>query len=103
MYGTNQAAMPRNQMKMASDISLDTTRGYHRSGRLELRRALPLPLLGVGAEVDEPRLLPLLGRVQRDPVAQAGLVRDRVQPVFALLLGAPMRHREQVVRPVGIG
>src|SRR6185312_11526501 len=73
------------------------------SDRLELGGVAPLPLLGVGAEVDEARLLPLLRRVQHHPLVEAGLGRDRVEHVLALLLRAPVRHREQVVRPVRVG
>src|SRR3954454_16105846 len=65
--------------------------------------ALSFPALEVVGEVEEPDLLELGRRVERRPVVDAGLEGDGVEDRVALLLRAPMRHREDGVGPVGVG
>src|SRR5919202_3750614 len=64
---------------------------------------LSFPALEVVGEVEEPDLLELGRRVERRAVVDAGLDRDRVEDRVALLLRAAVRHREDRVRPVGVG
>src|SRR3954452_4459141 len=55
--------------------------------------ALPVPeCLG---EVEHPDLLELGGGVQRGALADPGLLRDRLEDGVALLLRAPVGHREE--------
>src|SRR5437764_874948 len=75
----------------------DVTTGRSDAGVL----ALPLPE-GI-REVEHPDLLELGGGVQGGALRDAGLLRDGVQDRVALLLGAPVGHGEQRVRPVGVG
>src|SRR3954453_23120612 len=65
--------------------------------------ALSFPALEVVGEVEEPDLLELGRRVERRAVVDAGLGGDRVEDRVALLLRAPMRHREDRVGPVLVG
>src|SRR5580704_7278817 len=53
-----------------------------------------LPVLEVLGEVGEADLLELGGGVERRALVDPGLLRDRLQHRIALLLGAPVRHRE---------
>src|SRR3954453_119599 len=64
-------------------------------------RALPLPERV--REVEHADLLVLRRRIQRRAAGDAGLVCDRVEDRVALLLRAPVGHREQRVRPVLVG
>src|SRR3954471_1813143 len=76
--------------------------GMRRSGADA--RVLPLPRLEVVGEVEEPDLLELGRGVERRAVLDAAdLVADGVEDRVALLLGAPVGHREQLVRPIGVG
>src|ERR1700761_1677640 len=63
---------------------------------------LDFPALEVVGEVEEPDLLELGRRVERRAFADPGVLRDGVEDGVALLLGAPVRHREDAVRPVGV-
>src|SRR2546421_63431 len=66
---------------------------------------LRLPARVVVGEVVQAHLLVLGRGVQRGPIGplQAALVGDRVEDRVALLLRAPMGHREDAVGPVGVG
>src|SRR3954449_10369137 len=64
---------------------------------------LSFPALEVVGEVEEADLLELGRRVERGAVVDSGFLRDRVQDRVALLLGAAVGHREDRVRPVGVG
>src|SRR4051812_12555123 len=64
---------------------------------------LSFPALEVVGEVEEPDLLELGRRVERRAVVDAGLGGDRVEDRVALLLRAPVGHREDGVGPVRIG
>src|SRR3954454_13549456 len=64
---------------------------------------LSFPALEVVGEVEEPDLLELGRRVERRAVVDAGLGGDRVEDRVALVLRAPVRHREDGVGPVGVG
>src|SRR3954471_15195363 len=62
--------------------------------------ALSFPALEVVGEVEEPDLLELGRRVERRAVVDAGLGGDRVEDGVALVLRAPVGHREDRVGPV---
>src|SRR3954462_6684041 len=64
---------------------------------------LSFPALEVVGEVEEPDLLELGRRVERRAVVDAGLGGDRVEDRVALVLRAPLRHREDGGGPVGGG
>src|SRR5205814_8604171 len=64
---------------------------------------LSFPALEVVGEVEEPDLLELGRRVERRAVVDLGLEGDRVEDRVALLLRAAVGHREDGVRPVGVG
>src|SRR5215217_2070410 len=64
---------------------------------------LSFPALEVVGEVEEADLLELGRRVERRPLLDAGVLRDRVEDRVALLLRAAVRHREDAVGPVGVG
>src|SRR3954470_8245547 len=61
---------------------------------------LSFPALEVVGEVEEPDLLELGRRVERRAVVDTGLGGDRLEDRVALLLRAPVRHREDRVGPV---
>src|SRR4051794_16583663 len=66
--------------------------------RADEARVLPFPRLEVVGEVQEADLLELGRRVQRGAVLDAAdLGLDGVEDRVALLLGAPVGHREQLV------
>src|SRR5260370_36392567 len=72
-----------------------------RSAPLTLRsRVCALPLLELVGEVEQPHLLELGRRVQRRAALDPRLGCDRVEHGVALLLRAPVRHREDGVGPV---
>src|SRR3954454_13733764 len=64
---------------------------------------LSFPALEVVGEVEEADLLELRRGVERRAVLDAGLLGDRVEDGVALVLRAAVRHREDRVRPVGVG
>src|SRR6476661_10582365 len=61
---------------------------------------LSFPALEVVGEVEEADLLELGGRVERRPLAHAGVLGDRVEDGVALLLRAAVGHGEDAVGPV---
>src|SRR3954451_21678155 len=61
---------------------------------------LSFPALEVVGEVEEADLLELGGGVERRAFLHAGVLGDRVEDRFALLLRATVRHREDAVGPV---
>src|SRR3954469_2275420 len=63
---------------------------------------LSFPALEVVGEVEEADLLEFGRRVERGAVVDAGLGGDCVEDRVALLLRAPVRHREHAVWPVGV-
>src|SRR3954453_4127322 len=64
---------------------------------------LSFPALEVVGEVEEADLLELGRRVERRALADPGVLGDGVEDRVALLLGAPVGHREDAVGPVGVG
>src|SRR5690348_9794397 len=84
-----------------------TARAYASAARASVSEAgtgsgpvLAFPVLVVVREVQEADLLKLGARVQRRALGDAGVVGDRVEDRVALLLGAPVGHREDAVGPV---
>src|SRR4051794_5009853 len=63
---------------------------------------LALPLTERVREVEHPDLLVLRRGVERGALVDPRLLGDRVEDRVALLLGAPVGHREQRVGPVGV-
>src|SRR4051794_26551391 len=61
---------------------------------------LSFPALEVVGEIEEPDLLELRRGVERCAVVDAGLRGDSVEDRVALLLRAPVGHREDGVGPV---
>src|SRR5918912_1414646 len=64
---------------------------------------LSFPALELVGEVEEADLLELGRRVERRALVHAGVLGDRVEDRVALLLRAPVRHREDRVGPVRVG
>src|SRR3954463_2449872 len=64
---------------------------------------LSFPALELVGEVEEADLLELGRRVERGALLDSGVGGDRVENRVALLLGAAVGHREDRVRPVGVG
>src|SRR5687767_7230763 len=85
--------------KSAADFVSRTETGTRVSGPA----VLAFPVLEVLGEVQEADLLELGGGVERRSLGDAELLADRVEDRVALLLGAPVGHGEDRVRPVGVG
>src|ERR1700730_15520247 len=62
-----------------------------------------LPLLEFVGEIQQPDLLELRRAIERGALRYAELLCDRVEHGVALLLGAPVGHREDAVGPVLVG
>src|ERR1035438_2772567 len=86
--------------------SLSSARLYSSAERVSVSEAVTaldvraLPVLEVLGEIQQADLLELGRGIQRRALVDPGLLRDRVQHRVALLLGAPVSHREHRVGPV---
>src|SRR5450759_4063999 len=58
------------------------------------------PLLGLGREEADPRLLVLLGRIQRALLLESYVAGEIIDDRLALVDGPPVDDRVEVVRPV---
>src|SRR3954452_2138985 len=64
---------------------------------------LSFPALEVVGEVEKADLLELGRRVERRALVHTRVLGDRVEDRVALLFRAAVGHREDAVRPVGVG